>query len=248
MSYTGGWKHWNIGDTLLSADVNNYFMSQAIPRFASTSARDAALTGADAPATGQLCYVTGSGLMMYTGSSWGLWQGASYTDVKTITSAAASITWTAIPRTLRKLRLYLNLKADNTNVVYQNLNLRFAGDSGTNYQYAYQYSNYNVNATPIATTGNTAFIACGYCPSNNASVPAYVYGSTTIDVLGWDLPNSRAQGVTCNFQGGFAQNSGTITVQGTGAYLGTGTLNQITILPASGNFMAGSTAILEGTY
>src|SRR5690242_20705663 len=166
MPYTGGWKHWNIGDTLQSADVNNYFMSQAIPRFASTTARDAALTGADAPAAGQLCYVTGTGLMMYNGATWGLWPSATYTDSVNLTGSAASIGFTAIPRTVKTVRVMVSVRSDQTgnSIPYW---IRFAGDSGTNYYYSYTkgtgYAGSTTNAITAAASGST-FAQIGSMP------------------------------------------------------------------------------------
>jgi hypothetical protein len=62
-----GLKVWNDPDILYSADINTYLMGQAIPRFASTAARDAAIT---APVEGMFAYITGTGLTRYTGSAW----------------------------------------------------------------------------------------------------------------------------------------------------------------------------------
>jgi hypothetical protein len=65
-----GLKVWADPEILYSADINTYLMGQAIPRFASTAARDAAIT---APAEGMFAYITGAGaagLTRYTGSVW----------------------------------------------------------------------------------------------------------------------------------------------------------------------------------
>lgn len=47
-----GWKTWG-SETLQASDVNDYLMGQAVPRFASTAARDAAIT---VPDEGQVCF------------------------------------------------------------------------------------------------------------------------------------------------------------------------------------------------
>lgn len=47
-----GYKTWASNDVPSSSDVNTYLMQQAVPRFSTVAARDAAITS---PASGQLC-------------------------------------------------------------------------------------------------------------------------------------------------------------------------------------------------
>lgn len=63
-----GSKTFIPGERLAAADVNGYLMEQATPVFASTAARDAAITS---PAAGMQCIVTGTKRRYtYTGSAW----------------------------------------------------------------------------------------------------------------------------------------------------------------------------------
>ncbi len=61
------YKTWAFGEILTATDVNAYLMAQTVPRFATTGARSAAIAS---PATGQLTYVTGTGLQVWTGAAW----------------------------------------------------------------------------------------------------------------------------------------------------------------------------------
>ena len=68
-----GFKKWNTDDVLTSTDLNGYLGSQVIYQFATTAARDAAITGANL-VDGMVCYVksndSSEGLYAYNGSSW----------------------------------------------------------------------------------------------------------------------------------------------------------------------------------
>lgn len=63
-----GYHLWAELDILTAADLNSYLATQAVPRFATTAARDSAITG---PVAGQMCFCTDiNGPMMYNGSTW----------------------------------------------------------------------------------------------------------------------------------------------------------------------------------
>jgi len=89
-----GFKTWADPDILTAADVNGYLMQQVVPRFTSTTARSAAIAS---PATGQLSYVTGLGLQIWTGSAWANVQATTGTVTlvagsKVVASAAVTST------------------------------------------------------------------------------------------------------------------------------------------------------------
>ena len=63
-----GYKSWINGDVLTASDVNTYLMQQTVMVFASTAARDAAIT---APSEGMFAYTKDSDTLFYhTGSAW----------------------------------------------------------------------------------------------------------------------------------------------------------------------------------
>ena len=64
-----GYKLFNTGDVLTAAQVNTYLMEQTVMRFATTSARDTALSGV--LAEGMIAYIDAdNNLYKYTGSAW----------------------------------------------------------------------------------------------------------------------------------------------------------------------------------
>ena len=68
-----GYKKWNTNDVLTATDLNDYVGSQVVYQFATTAARDAAITGANL-VDGMVCYVksgdSSEGLYAYNGTSW----------------------------------------------------------------------------------------------------------------------------------------------------------------------------------
>ena len=66
-----GFKTFTAGAVLTASEVNNYLMEQAIPVFATTAARDAAITS---PEAGMVCYINSNdaneGLYHYVGAAW----------------------------------------------------------------------------------------------------------------------------------------------------------------------------------
>ena len=64
-----GYKLFNTGDVLTAAQVNTYLQEQVVMRFATTTARDTALSGV--LAEGMICYIDAdNNLYKYTGSAW----------------------------------------------------------------------------------------------------------------------------------------------------------------------------------
>jgi hypothetical protein len=62
-----GFKTFVVGEKLTASDVNSYLMEQSIPVFATTTARDAAIT---APTEGQFCYSTADDCFFVYNGSW----------------------------------------------------------------------------------------------------------------------------------------------------------------------------------
>jgi len=72
------------GNTLPASDINNNLMQQVIAVFASSSARDAAITS---PVNGQFAYLTGTSLLTkYNGS---IWEVAIVTPAKVIDQSSS---------------------------------------------------------------------------------------------------------------------------------------------------------------
>jgi len=70
-----GYRTFGAGEVLTASNVQTYLMDQAIPVFASATARDAAITS---PSEGQHCFLKDTdALQYYTGSAWVAAGGAS---------------------------------------------------------------------------------------------------------------------------------------------------------------------------
>jgi hypothetical protein len=82
-----GWKTWSTGDTVTAANFQGYLQDQVIAVFATTSARDTAISS---PSDGQFAYVTASTgtLYVYDNSAWTAIDLAG--DISSIVTAAAS--------------------------------------------------------------------------------------------------------------------------------------------------------------
>jgi len=69
----GGYKKWSTSDVLTAADLNAYCSFQSVMVFATTAARDAAITGAN-KITGMVCYIdsgdANEGFYTWNGASW----------------------------------------------------------------------------------------------------------------------------------------------------------------------------------
>ena len=64
----GGYKLWSTGEVVTATNLQNYIQNQTVMVFASTTARDTALSGV--LAEGMYCYITGTGGFYYNGSAW----------------------------------------------------------------------------------------------------------------------------------------------------------------------------------
>lgn len=79
-----GWKDFSTGDVLTAADMDGYVMAQIIAVFASSTARDAAITS---PQEGQHCFLTDTNsFMFYNGSSW---EASPVGDITGVTAGTA---------------------------------------------------------------------------------------------------------------------------------------------------------------
>ena len=104
-----GFKTFNTGEVLTSADVNGYLM-QGVLVFASEAARDAAITS---PQEGQFAYTKdNNSLWYYTGSAWAA-SGASGDIEGIVTNTDSGLSGGATSGTVT-LRLKLSFNAQTT--------------------------------------------------------------------------------------------------------------------------------------
>ena len=141
-----------VASQVLTADQQNQSARTGVPVFASTVTRDAAFggTGEKTLAEGQLCYVEGTGLQTYNGSSWVTWgaagSGLSVVKAETSFSAASSVTVDNIfSSTYTNYRLMVRLSTSAADCF---LRLRVSGTSSS--------TGYNYQLLETQTTSNTA--------------------------------------------------------------------------------------------
>ena len=83
-----GFKVWTTGDLVNASDFNNYVQEQVIGVFASTSARDSAISS---PEEGMFAYLSDTNtLSFYNGSSWASFIGEGDITGVTITTGSTS--------------------------------------------------------------------------------------------------------------------------------------------------------------
>jgi hypothetical protein len=106
-----------VSSQVLTADQQNQSARTGVPVFATTGTRDAAFGGSGEKtlAEGQLCYVEGTGLQSYNGTSWVTWGTApssgalTLISTTTIGSAVSSVTVSsAFSSTYDNYRIMLN--------------------------------------------------------------------------------------------------------------------------------------------
>jgi hypothetical protein len=121
-----GFKTFTAGAVLTASDVNNYLMEQGVMYFATTAARDLAIT---APEDGMVAYIgsndVNEGLTIYQGSAWRKGPGwnapwgyvgktelsSNTTGITTITDlTGGALTFTAIANRLYRIEGYVFLK------------------------------------------------------------------------------------------------------------------------------------------
>ena len=115
-----GYKLFVNGNTLSASDLNTYVQQQTVMVFATTGARDTALSSV--LAEGMQCYITGTGGFFYNGSAWVANVSASSTTTFTnktltapiISSPKISCTYTA------KTAAYTFASGDEGNIFSMN--------------------------------------------------------------------------------------------------------------------------------
>lgn len=168
-------------------------------------------------------------------------QTAPYRDTIITTSSVASVTFRSIPSTLKEVRISYTARNDgasHTVGVYARIN----EDSSNLYDYEFLLSqNSGAPTAGFAVATNKIYI--GECIAASAS--AGKYGGGQIVIPGWNSPHSTSLHMFGN-AGALSQSTDSIIVMAYGAYFGTGSHTSITLLPAGGNFVAGSGFYLEG--
>lgn len=149
-----GFKSFTAGAVLTASDMNNYLMEQSIMYFATTTARDTAIT---APEDGMVAYIgsndSSEGLYTYNGTAWRKgpgWNapwgyvhygfdttnrtttGATYVDASTATFSA-----TTIANRFYRATVYLGLQLTSATAGFARVAIRDASNNVQNFRDIY---------------------------------------------------------------------------------------------------------------
>ncbi len=156
-----GFQTFTAGSVLTASEVNNYLMEQSVMVFATTAARDSAITS---PEAGMTAYINSGdaseGLYSYTGTTWNKGPGwnapwglvasvtstvSSQTTTGTLDLAGGSLSFTAFANRYYKVSVWGSLFGDAT------VNSLYAFDttaSATLFQVELPYTNATFASTP----------------------------------------------------------------------------------------------------
>ena len=169
--------------------------------------------------------------------------GNFYEARQTLTSSAASVTFSDIPANLRRLDVHLTARttgAVNANQVYYRIN----GNSSAVYFAERLTGN---NATAGATPDNGLTMGpIGLLTGSLAA--ANVFGSGQATFVSWDSPNSGSLSYTYNSQALGTGVANFFTFTGGGIYYADGPYTSITFIPQVGSFESGSDFQITGWY
>lgn len=158
-----------------------------------------------------------------------------------LTGTAANVTFSSIPVSFRTLELRIQARSD-TAATATPLTMRFNGDTAANYdaQSIFGQTTSTGAAESVAATGMSLLeIAAASAPANHAGaltlfIPNY-NGTTFIKTCDGTSTSSIGTG------------AGTlITRKLSGRWRSTAAITSIALLPAAGNFVAGSSFVLYG--
>jgi len=166
----------------------------------------------------------------------------------TLTSTAASVTFSGIPSTYTHLQLRGSLQDNRATYGFDDINLRFNSDSGTNYARHY-----------LGGDGGSAYSGAASTPSNylhidggsgSSAINASIFGAVIIDILDYANTNKLK---TLRALGGADNNGSGRVVLSSGLWFKAGTgvtsdaINSITITTDAGStFNQYSTISLYG--
>ena len=183
-----GYKLFVNGNTLSASDLNTYIQQQTVMVFATTGARDTALTSV--LAEGMQCYISGTGGFYYNGSVWVANVTASSTTTftnKTLTSAAINTSSLKSPREITTISATaatgtINFDANTQATLYYttsasaNFTLNVRGDSGTTLNTVMANGDC-LTIVFLNTNGATPYYASAFTIDGNAITPKYQGGT-----------------------------------------------------------------------
>lgn len=200
---------------VLTADQMNQSARTGVPVFASTVTRDAGFggTGEKTLAEGQMCYVEGTGLQSYNGSSWVTWGTAPSSGAlvlvkaETAFTAVSSVTVDNVfTSTYNNYKVMIRYETGGSGVELR-MRLRVGGVSAaTNYNYNQMIFD-NTTSYAGRASSQTTMVVSGQTNGSFKSVAyAEIFSPAVADATGFIILNAPNQGAYTVPQVG--QNSG----------------------------------------
>ena len=168
---------------------------------------------------------------------------SSYESIATVTASGGetSLSFTSIPGTYASLQIRgITRRADSGSVIATD-NLRFNGDTGTNYFYHRLQGD---GATATAGSGGGATSDIVFSRGTGATATAGMFGAVVADIL--DYASSTKNKTVKSFTGFDINASGGNVYLLSGAWFNTAAITSITIYPNGNTIAAGTTYALYG--
>jgi hypothetical protein len=187
-----GFKTFSAASVLTAADLNNYCQSQSVMYFATTTARDAAITS---PVDGMVAYVgsndSSEGLYSYNGTSWRKGPGwnAPWGNQLLVTNSTSNSTFTTTPTTISGMTGSVSVV---NNRVYQcTFSCRFYNSTAN-----------NTSLFRIRQGGTVIFDSQHFSNSTSVDISAMVtvyFKATSTGALTFDVQGYSATGTLTVF-------------------------------------------------
>lgn len=182
-----GYKTFNAGDILTASDVQTYLQDQVVATFATTTARDAAITS---PSEGQFAYSKADDTYyIYSGTEWLPYSAAWISFTPTLTNVTTSTLNAAYFRTGKVVHFYVygvvnaaptgiitvSLPVTSTSVTRHIVNVRMSV-AGTTYFGSGIFSGSGTTCQVVAFNASGTYVSS---TSTSGTVPgAWVSGNT----------------------------------------------------------------------
>lgn len=159
--------------------------------------------------------------------------GTSYESIATQTvgsGGSTSITFSSIPSTYKHLQIRALIKTSNSGAPYA-FQIRYNGDTGSNYTYHRLFGGGGGALTSVATTGATQ-ASLAYIP---ASGETNIFANCIADILDYtDTSKNKVHRAL----GGYDANGSGYGTFFSGVWLNTSAITSITVISESGSTMA----------
>lgn len=209
--------------------------------FATAAARTSAFTAAGiSPTAGMLSYRNDAGYWEYWNAGAAAWRVyGQYRIGTTIVSSASAFLWNNIPSYLRELRVTITARGD-TGALGIDVGIQVNGAASNLYRFQHRYLQNSV----VGTVQNVNSPHFRFGTVSAASAAAGVFGEATAEIVGWDNPHATY--LTMKGHGGYLDVTGHVLGDTIGAASVAGPYTSLTVIPATGNFVAGSQFNLTG--